>query len=207
MHVWVAALLLLGGATGAQATLEARDFNHDGNVDAYYDSAQNITITADANLPATQGVVTDPSLPGALTWQGAMDWAAGLDLLGVTGWRLPKVLSFQCLEDINYCFPISSELSALPDFGPFTNASPNAPYWLATLYSDDININHAGVFILPNDHGHTNELSLLLNAWAVHDGDATAVPEVSTWALLLGGLVGVAGAAVRRRRATRPAAS
>ena len=204
MNAWLAALLLLGGMTGAHAALEARDINHDGNIDAYYDSAQNITVTADANLPATLGIFTDPSVPGGLSWQGAMDWAAGLDLLGVGGWRLPKVLSFECLPDVNYCFPTSSELSALPGFGPFVNVSPNAPYWLATLYSDDININHAGVFIFPDGHDHTDELSLLLNAWAVHDGDVAAVPEPSTWAALLGGLALLAGLRAARRGKPMP---
>ena len=60
-----------------QSTLQARDINGDSIVDAYYDSVQNLTWSANWGLG------------GAGNWDDANAWANNLDLLGVTGWRLP----------------------------------------------------------------------------------------------------------------------
>jgi PEP-CTERM motif len=61
-------------------TLKARDINGDLTVDAYYDTALNITWLRnwDAN--------------GLMNWNVATAWAAGLNVHGVTGWRLPKTI-------------------------------------------------------------------------------------------------------------------
>ena len=48
---------------------------------AYYDDVANLTWLADANAAGT-----------AMTWADANAWVAGLDVAGVTGWRLPDTI-------------------------------------------------------------------------------------------------------------------
>lgn len=88
----VAALLLGGAVTTAHAvpisgqgtwesTLQGRDL--DGNAttfEAYYDTTLDITWLADANAAGA-----------TMNWADANAWAAGLDVNGITGWRLPTV--------------------------------------------------------------------------------------------------------------------
>ncbi len=62
-----------------ETTLQARDF--DGNaatIEGYYDTVLDITWLADANKAG-----------GTMTWAAADSWAVGLNINGVTGWRLP----------------------------------------------------------------------------------------------------------------------
>jgi hypothetical protein len=62
-----------------ETTLQARDL--DGNpttIEAYYDTAVNITWLANANYGVTN-----------MGWDGAYNWATGLNIDGITGWRLP----------------------------------------------------------------------------------------------------------------------
>jgi hypothetical protein len=74
-----------------QSTLLPRDLDGDGVVDAYYDTALDISWldnfeadTRDANAFAIHA-----GFPAS--FEVARDWAAGLDVYGVTGWRLPRV--------------------------------------------------------------------------------------------------------------------
>jgi len=73
-----------------ETTLQGR--NLDGNAangfEAYYDTDLNITWLADANYAKTSGFDTD----GMMTWSGATAWAAGLNVHGITGWRLPTMV-------------------------------------------------------------------------------------------------------------------
>lgn len=55
---------------------------------AYYDDVADLTWLADANAAQTSGYDTD----GRMTWATASSWAAGLDVAGVTGWRLPDTI-------------------------------------------------------------------------------------------------------------------
>ena len=75
-----------------ESTLQARDVNGDGVTDAYFDTALNITWLANWNAN------------GPMTWADANAWAAGLDVHGVTGWRLPSTAAsgmgrFWCVSD------------------------------------------------------------------------------------------------------------
>jgi len=54
---------------------------------AYYDDVADLTWLADANYAQTSGYDAD----GKMTWADANAWAAGLDVAGVTGWRLAAV--------------------------------------------------------------------------------------------------------------------
>lgn len=67
-----------------QTTLQDRDLNGDGIADAFYDTQLNITWLRNAN------VVSNGS-NGRMNWNTAIDWAANLNVSGVTGWRLPTV--------------------------------------------------------------------------------------------------------------------
>jgi len=72
-----------------ETTLQARDF--DGNtatIEAYYDTALNITWLANANYAQTSGYDAD----GLMNWTTANAWAASLNFNGITGWRLPTTI-------------------------------------------------------------------------------------------------------------------
>ncbi len=90
---------------------------------AFYDPAADLTWLADANAAGT-----------AMNWADANDWAAGLDVAGVTGWRLPDTVDvgndgasytylFQGL-DYGYNITTPSELSNM-----FYNVLGNTAYY------------------------------------------------------------------------------
>jgi hypothetical protein len=86
-------LAAAGFALPAGAVLQARDFNHDGRVDAYYDTDHHLTWLADANAAA--GTVWDngsSNTDGLMTLSAANAWAANLNVAGVSGWRLPTLV-------------------------------------------------------------------------------------------------------------------
>ena len=68
----------VAGQGNWETTLQARDINRDGTVDAYFDTGLNITWLADWNAN------------GPMSWFDAMVWAAALNVHSVTGWRLPS---------------------------------------------------------------------------------------------------------------------
>jgi len=55
---------------------------------AYYDTEADLTWLADANYAKTSGYDVD----GFMSWDDANTWVAGLDVAGVTGWRLPDTI-------------------------------------------------------------------------------------------------------------------
>lgn len=86
----VAASVAVAGPVAGQgtweATLQARDLDRDGVVDAYYDTTLNISWLASANVA------------GPLDFNSAVAWATGLDVAGVTGWHLPTIHIDSCAE-------------------------------------------------------------------------------------------------------------
>lgn len=75
-----------------ETTLQSRDINGDGKVDAFFDTVLNISWLANGNAGA--GSVFDSTgystaTDGKMKWADATAWAAGLDVYGTTGWRLP----------------------------------------------------------------------------------------------------------------------
>jgi hypothetical protein len=211
----VAAAVPVSGQGTWETTLQARDLDNDGVVDAYYDTALNISWLAHGN--AYQDASEDTHA-GRMDWAGANAWAAALDVAGVTGWRLPELLSVHgegFLPD-----PNSSELAhmfyvTLGNQGAANDqASPGLsntayfeglyanPYWLANAQEDSwawgfsLWFGYQGGY--PDSYGQ--------RAWAVHDGDVGSltavtapVPEPETYALMLAGL-GAVGIVRRRRR-------
>lgn len=206
-------------------TLQARDLNADGLVDAYYDASLNISWLANADVIGTG------------TYDMAMAWASGLDVYGVTGWHLPTINVDRCeggfLESgggvCGYNVQASSSdmahmylttlgnpshhngpASIIENSGPFANLRDYG-YWFSQGYSVDIYAPQNG----PLDEfawrfsfaaGRQDDLSkqALLYAWAVHDGDVMAapVPEPQTYALMLAGLMALVPM-IRRRRANQ----
>jgi Protein of unknown function (DUF1566) len=62
-----------------ETTLQARDLDANGSVDAYYDTLANITWLANFNTN------------GLMDWNTANTWATTSSFFGVNGWRLPTV--------------------------------------------------------------------------------------------------------------------
>lgn len=73
-----------------ETTLQARDINHDGAVDAYYDSTLNISWLANMNAGAGSAFDNGSNTSdGRMTWDNAVAWADSLTQAG-GGWRLPS---------------------------------------------------------------------------------------------------------------------
>jgi hypothetical protein len=76
------------------ATLQGRDINGDGTVDAFYDTVLNITWLADANAAASSiysSAIDATATDGRMNWTDANTWANTLNVHGTTGWRLPTM--------------------------------------------------------------------------------------------------------------------
>ena len=91
MPEWLAAAAaaaeLRAGAIPARGTgkktLQPRDLDGDGVVDAFYDAVLNITWLRDA------------SALGPVPWEAANAWARTLRVGGLSGWRLPSMVNRQ----------------------------------------------------------------------------------------------------------------
>lgn len=119
-----------------ETTLQARDLNGDSVIDAYYDTALDITWLADWNANGT-----------LMNWTDANTWAAGLDVDGVTGWRLPTALNqdgtgpcgpaLNCTDsEMGYMWytELGNTAFFLTNTGDFTNLQTNY-YWSGTEYA------------------------------------------------------------------------
>ena len=220
-----AALLAASLVSGAaHATLLGRDLN--GSIDgfeAYYDTDLNVTWLADANYAQTSGYDAD----GRMTWSQATTWAANLSFTnGVNvydNWRLPTTLQpdascgsqsgggsygYNCTgSEMGHLF--YSELSGTagqpiltsgdPDLAKITNLQANY-YWSATEYAP--NTGNATAFNLTSGHQGTGYKYFGLYALAVSPGDVAAVPEPSTYSMMLAGL-GLLGFMARRRKTAK----
>lgn len=118
------ALVSFAGAVGAtgiaghgtwQTTLLPRDINGDGVIDAYYDTTLKITWLANWNVN------------GGMTWNDAMAWAAGLNVYGLVGWRLP-VMSDTGTIGCNYSYSGTD-----CGYNVDTSTSEIAHMWYVTL--------------------------------------------------------------------------
>lgn len=219
----IGAIGLLAAMCSAQAQLQARDINHDGSIDAFYDVQQDLSWLADANLRATLGLVNvdRPTFLGSVSWGQAVSWAQSLNVHGVSGWRLP--LGFlgtpACSHPDVPCEVslMDSELARLDaqfsGSGPFLNLGATNAYWLGNTWTNVLSDgtpvqSHPGPFFVGaygfnGAHYRTDELNTFALAWAVHDGDIgsiAAVPEPSTYAVMTLGLAFVGLVARRNKR-------
>lgn len=213
-----ATLALLCGAVQAQS-LQSRDLNGDGAVDAYYQASQNLTWLADANLYATQGGVLnanpfspgDSLMPGQLRFSNALSFVDNLAIGAVDDWRLPERLvpaggPNTSVCSATACDPWSSwpsELSFLSvalggSAGPFTNLQ-NGSY-LTSTSGGVLEMRNllAGTSLVTDETAFAYGFVL-----AVRSGDVgaavTPVPEPSTYALMLAGMLGLALHSRRRK--------
>jgi hypothetical protein len=72
-----------------ETTLQNRDINSDGIVDAFYDTALNVTWLRNVISSVTLKVGLNGRVTGLLNWNEANTWATTLNVYGTTGWRLP----------------------------------------------------------------------------------------------------------------------
>lgn len=228
--IFAAALVLLAGIAHGQA-LSGRDLNGDGTADAYYDTAQNITWLADANVYATlggpleqdpfrYGIPGDPLPAGNIRLSTAFSWIDTLVVGATDGWRLPQRLIPED-DQAAVCPPRSpcgqrspwptelSFLSGLLQAGGlelFSNVQ-NGLYMTRNSEPGMMFTELRNPLAGPGGGIITDETSFVAGyVWAVHSGDVgvavAPIPEPSTYALILTGLVGL-GAFVRRRIRTQ----
>lgn len=160
-----------------QLGLQERDINGDGVADAFFDPALNISWLAEASQFLGN-------------WDNAMAWAAGLEVYGVTGWRLPTLAAIADSCD-SPPSPDSSEwthiffvtlgnskscgggISALTNTGPFNNLMDDEAYWSATDFPEIPTGARDFFTYFGTQSGHDKWINLY--GWAVHDGDVGAL--------------------------------
>ncbi|MHB8474221.1 MAG: Lcl domain-containing protein [Gammaproteobacteria bacterium] len=204
-----------------ETTLQARHLNgNPSTVEAYYDTALNITWLANANYAGT-----------TMVWTTANSWAASLNINGYTGWRLPTTtdtgtpgcnfaysgtdcgfnvdtasselahMFYTTLGDKAYYS--SSGVPSQPGFGltntgPFSNLQASG-YWSATEYAPNA-IYAWTLSFYSGGQGYANKI-IPMYAWAVHSGDiaASTVPmPAAVW--LFGSGLGVLAGVSRKRQ-------
>jgi len=176
---------------------------------AYYDDVAGLTWLADANAAGT-----------AMNWADANTWAAGLDINGVTGWRLANTLQpdascsvqngsvsqgFNCTgsEMGNLFYNVlggiaGSGLSATnANYNLFSNIQ-SVGYWSATEYAPSTD--GAWDFVMGNGDQEFVTKGNFTFAWAVQSGDVGTVPVPATVWLFASGFVGLIGVARRKAR-------
>ncbi|MDH5190707.1 MAG: VPLPA-CTERM sorting domain-containing protein [Gammaproteobacteria bacterium] len=189
---------------------------------AYYDTDANLTWLADANYAQTSGYDVD----GLLSWSESNTWVAGLNINGVTGWRLPDTVqpdlscSSQAVASWGYnC--TGSEMGNLFHnvLGGITNISiatthnanydlfsnvqtghiQSGYYWSATEYQ--LNTDNAFIFSFSETYQGTFAKTEGFFAWAVQTGDvgASIVPIPAAVWLFASGLIGLVGFARRNK--------
>lgn len=193
-------LLLTAGAGHVQAALIGELPLTSGGTDyqAYYDSAANLTWLANANAAGTN-----------MNWATATSWASGLNVGGVTGWRLPTADTacgpyYGCVgsEMGNLFYNVlggvaGSDIATVhnSNYNLFSNIQSGA-YWTSTAFSSSQKWN----FFMNNGLQYAELETNNQYAWAVHSGNVAPVPLPAAVWLLGSGLVGLFGV-VRRRKA------
>jgi hypothetical protein len=218
--------LNLGVSGIAHAALQGRSLDSNlATVEAYYDTDLNITWLADANYAQTSEKGYAWKTMGKMSWLNAHLFARDLrffddvNLITYDNWRLPTAThhngdwactGINCTDsEMGYLFYVelggeafkSIHTTHNANYNLFSNIQPSdMPYWLDV---GDETYNKAAYFNMRSGQQDGNYIQdNLFYAWAVSDGDvgiATAVPEASTYAMMLAGLA-LVGVATRRQR-------
>jgi hypothetical protein len=181
-----------------------------------YDTELNVTWLKDANLAMTSGYDAD----GLMNWNDAVAWASSLTVGGVMGWRLPTMTTSsgggprpnENGQDITgptnsnefgwlwYQLNGGADITASTDISPFINLPLQdgvSSEWYWTNEESGDNAWRMSMNCACWDDG-SNKLTAEWYAWAVHEGNVTAVPETSTMLLMSAGLI-VLGFVNRKR--------
>ena len=221
IYLMVGALLL---SSGANAALIERL----GGL-AYYDDQADMTWLADANYAQTQYVSsggTEGAYQGEMNWAAANAWANGLNINGVTGWRLPATaqpdaacsiqsggasFGYECTgsEMGNLIYNVMGGerywgIRSTPNenYNLFSNVMTAEYYWSSTENVFDADL--AWSFSAGNGFQTNQDIKAEYfwnYAWAVHTGDVGVVPVPAAIWLFGSGLIGLLGLS-RYKRAT-----
>jgi hypothetical protein len=176
---------------------------------AYYDDVADLTWLANANAAGT-----------TMTWAAANAWAASLDINGVTGWRLPDTLQpdASCSNqssDTSYGYNCTgSEMGNLfynvlgGVAGTSIDTTHNSNYDLFSNVQSFVYRSSTEYAPYPTDAWYLDFFNGLQDvapkgfdnyfAWAVHSGNAGAVPVPAAVWLFSSGLLGLIGVARRK---------
>ena len=193
MKIFIASLGLIAIAFNSNAALLERL-----NGLAYYDTALNITWSADANIN------------GFDTWENQSIWASNLQIGGTDGWRLPNAdvngdgVVVDCAgggvvgcEDNEMGFLYWEEGVTPSTSGPFNNIQSNL-YWSST--ESLTSPTSSWIFRFSAGDQRTFNKSTDLATWVVRDGDITTVPLPDTAWLFCSGIIALS--AFMRRKNT-----
>ena len=162
----------------AHAELQSRDINGDSVVDAFYDTGLNITWLRNANQN------------GLMTWGAAQSWSSSLSIYGITGWRLPAsdaCTQYQCNgEQVQLWRELGNQGSPTLLVGSFQHYLAST-YWSGTTHAGDASkAYYFNTYV--GAQGYVDKGNAYL-AMAVHNGDVAPVPEPTSAALILSGLL------------------
>lgn len=198
----------------------------DTDYQAYYDTEADLTWLADANAGFGSVfdafIIKDGTPSGRMTWVNANAWAASLDINGVTGWRLPYTpdIDPSCdqSEGPSYIDCTGSEMGNLfynvlggvanqsiatthnDNYELFSNVQTDLYYWSTEAAWND---NYAWAFGFNNCGGCVDaeaDKTGSLYAWAVHSGNAGAVPLPAAVVLFGSGFLAFMGIAGKKQR-------
>jgi hypothetical protein len=211
-----------------ETTLQPRDLDGNGEVDAFYDATLNITWARNATMDGSRG----------LSWDDARAWASSLTIGGANGWRLPTMIDtaapgcqfgnsggtdcgfnvqprsggitfnemahlyYVTLGNLGYC-AVGDEVcsTAQPGWGLANTGNFQNLDDVHYVYTDLLYPDPRGVFDFSFIYGHQSfgsRFAIQMDAMVVHAGDVAPIPEPQSVAMLVAGL-GVLAVAVRRR--------
>lgn len=185
------AVAVLAVASGAQAALV------DLGNGVVLDDQSGLYWLKDANLAKTSGYHTT----GLMTWDEATTWAAGLDVAGMEGWRLPSAGESPCFQcgssEYSQLFaqgirvPAPALNDPIGNPGPFINLPAHSGYYESVSYWTSTpggGASTAWIYTFSGpgywaDYLGDNDMNAKGHAWAVR-----AVPEPAAALLMLAGL-------------------